>query len=109
MCSASRQIFYLLLTKELTLWSDFDETFSVKFDNSREVSFNVTNNGDVALIKSDIYDINEDGSKKLVASPKVFTQFGSPATIEIGEDGLENKDIWTIKIDASKTKNPNSQ
>ena len=41
----------------------------------------------------------------IIASPKVFTHYGSKATIQQGDNSTENGEIWTLVVDPTKTKN----
>ena len=90
--------------KNTSIWANFNRSFGMRFDDIREVSFTVTDLDDRILINSNIYGINDDNSKELIASPKVFTLYGSKATIKDTGDG---KNIWTIGIVPSKIKKPN--
>jgi len=93
--------------KESAIWANFNSQFGMRFDNTREVNFTVTDLDDRVLINANIYSINDDSSKELIASPKVFTLYGSKATIQEGDEANSSSGIWTITIVPTKIKNPN--
>ncbi|MBV1908119.1 MAG: M56 family metallopeptidase [Kangiellaceae bacterium] len=92
-------------TKETTIWADFDKPFSMKFDDTREVSFIVVDRDDKILINAKVYSLNEGEQKKLIGNPKIFSNYGGESTIEIGN---ENGGKWSMSIYPTKTTNPNS-
>lgn len=93
--------------KEASIWANFDSPFSMSFDNTREISFIVTDLDERILINSSIYSVEDDNSKVLIASPKVFTLYGNKATIQEGSEEKNESDIWTITIDPKKIKKSN--
>ncbi|MDQ7051121.1 MAG: M56 family metallopeptidase [Enterobacterales bacterium] len=91
--------------KKMAVWSNFDTPFTVAINDTREIVFTVKDDNDRALISSGIYQLNSDGTKNLIATPKVFTFYGNKAVIKLGNDGRQQKDIWTIALTPSKVTN----
>ena len=91
--------------KKMAIWSNFDTPFTVAINDQREMLFTLKDNDDSVLISSSIYQLNNDGTKKLIASPRVMTFYNNKAVIQLGSDGSQQKDIWTIELMPTKVTN----
>ncbi len=91
---------------QMTLWNKSGDKATVKIDPQLEIELTAKiAPDDRILIESKVYQIKSDQSRKLKASPRVFTKNGMPAFIEMGDDDTSSwLSSFSMKILPNKTK-----
>ena len=87
-----------------TVWTDFNKQSTLSFPDSWQIDLTIKENDRNALIALDIYTKESQQPRKLLFSPKMFTQFNNSVSAKWTQD---NGDTWSIELNAQKSKNPN--